>query len=400
MVQAEKVINKYLLGLLIMLLGAFLFYGLSEFFSAFLGAVIFYILFRKFMAYLVFSKNFRKPFAAIIIIIISFFIVVLPVGFLVLMIVNKVSSIIKNKELINEYTNLITEKVDQLPGNFSADNLGEYITSFTSSHAGGMINSTFSVAASLVMMYFLLYFLLIGVRKIENQLLYYLPIQNERLNWFGKELVNHTFGNAIGVPAVAAAQGLAAWGCYSVAGVQDAGLYGILTGFSSIIPLVGTAIIWVPVAIFLLATNMIWQGIFVTGFCIIIMTNLDNIVRMVVSKRIGDIHPVITVLGVIFGLKFFGLPGLVFGPLLISYLLLLLKIFHLEYNKKQEPISDAEEDTIDGNALMKLINRYLFFTESMKNESDKEKRRKEQEEEQKNKSESDYNDDVHEAGDQ
>lgn len=370
--QTETLINKYLTAFFILVIGAFIFYGLHEFFSAFLGSIIFYILFRKFMVYLTFKKNFKKPLAAIIIILISFIIVVLPMGILIGLIMKRVSAIASNPEKIKEYVDMLSKKLEQLPFDISTGNLGDKAAAFASSHAGDVISSSFSIGASLLMMYFLLYFLLMNSKTLELKLMHYLPFENTKIRLFGKELVDQTYGNAIGVPAVAAAQGVAAYAAFLIAGVPDAGVLAVLTGFASIIPLVGTAVIWVPVAIFLFATDKVWQGIFVTGFCVIIMTNLDNLVRMIVSKRIGDVHPITTVLGVIFGLKFFGLPGLVFGPLLISYLILLLKIYHVEYNVKLETTDEdqAAQAIQDENAVLKLINKVLFFTENFRKEDE------------------------------
>lgn len=368
--QTENLINKYLTALFILLIGSFLFVGLKEFFSAFLGSIIFYILFRKFMAYLTFRKNFKKPLAAIIIILISFLIVILPMAILVGMIMKKARAIVDNPENIKNYVDSLSKKLEQLPFDLSMGNLGEKAADFASKHAGEVISSSFSVAASLLMMYFLLYFLLMNVKTLEVKIMHYLPFENTHLKLFGKELVDQTYGNAIGVPAVAAAQGIAAYCAYLIAGVPDAGIFAILTGFASIIPLVGTAVIWVPVAIYLFASDSIWQGAFVTGFCVIIMTNLDNLVRMVVSKRIGDVHPITTVLGVIFGLKFFGLPGLVFGPLLISYFILLLKIYHVNFNIKAEVSPEEEVTQEEQNALLKLLNKVLFFTDNFRKPED------------------------------
>lgn len=356
-----------------MAIGAFLFFGLHEFFSAFLGSIIFYILFRKFMVYLTYRKKFKKPLAAIIIILISFLIVVLPMGILISMIMKRVSGIISNPDKIKNYVDMLSKKLEQLPFDISTGNLGEKAAAYASRHAGDVISSSFSIGASLLMMYFLLYFLLMNAKSLEMKLMHYLPFDNGKIKLFGKELVDQTYGNAIGVPAVAAAQGLAAWGCFLIAQVPDAGILAVLTGFASIIPLVGTAVIWVPVAAFLFASDMVWQGVFVTIFCVVVMTNLDNLVRMVVSKRIGDVHPITTVLGVIFGLKFFGLPGLVFGPLLISYFILLLKIYHVEYNVKIETVTEEEQQPLpDENAVMKMLSRILFFTENMRRERENE----------------------------
>lgn len=373
--KTEHLINRYILVLFILLIASFLFVGLSEFFTAFLGAIIFYVLFRKFMIYLTVTKNFNKPLASVIIILMSFLIVLLPIGVLLLMIINKFSGLVSDPEKIKEYFKVLAEKLEVLPFKVSTDQIAEKATQFVAEHAGGIISSSFSVFASLIMMYFLLYFLLMSVNSLEVKLMHYLPFENDRIKLFGKELVDQTYANAIGVPAVAAVQGFAAYGAFLIADVPDAGVYGILTGFASIIPLVGTAIIWVPVAIYLLVSQEIWQGVFVVGFCIVVMTNLDNLVRMFVSKKIGDVHPITTVLGVIFGLKFFSLPGLVFGPLLISYLFLLIKIFHVDYNShlvtesEHEVEMDEEPQQLtkeESNAVLKMFNKFIFFTEGLK----------------------------------
>jgi len=369
--QAEKLISKYLTLFVIVLLASYLFVGLKEFLSAFLGAIVFYILFRKFMGFLVYQKNWNKALGAVIIIIISFLIVVLPIGLIGMMITKKIMEIISSPDLIQKYSIMLEEKLKLFPGSYTIEDITATVTKFTSSHIGDVLNSTADIVSSLLMMYFFLYFLLVNVRKLEAGLLFYLPFEDEKLKMFGEELVDQTIGNAIGVPMVAAAQGLSAWLAYWIAGVPDAGMYALLTGVASIIPLVGTAIVWVPIAAILLASNMIWQGIFIITFCVVVMTNLDNVVRMIVFKRVGDVHPVITVLGVILGLKYFGLPGLVFGPLLISYLLLLLKIYHQEFNVKKRHLKVEGEPSgnLSQNQVLNLINKYLFFTEKMKQEN-------------------------------
>lgn len=215
------------------------------------------------------------------------------------------------------------------------------------------------ILGSVLMMYFFLFFLLINSGRMEASVVHYLPFRRSKIKMFGKELIDQTYSNAIGVPLVCIAQGFAAYLSYRIAHLPEAGLWGILTGFASIIPLVGTAIIWVPASVFLMADGETWQGVFVAAYSVIVMTNVDNLIRMIVSKKIGDVHPVITVLGVIFGLKYFGLPGLVFGPLLISYFIILLRLYYIEYGnlKQKEKVEVPAE-----NNLVKLVfNRFIFF---------------------------------------
>jgi len=68
-------------------------------------------------------------------------------------------------------------------------------------------------------------------------------------------------------------------------------------------------------------------------FGLLVMGTLDNVVRFILAKKMADVHPIITVLGVILGLQYFGFLGLIFGPLLISYFFILLKIYYVEYQK-------------------------------------------------------------------
>jgi predicted PurR-regulated permease PerM len=104
-----------------------------------------------------------------------------------------------------------------------------------------------------------------------------------------------------------------------------------MTAFASVIPIVGTAVIWLPVTAYLFVINHTWQGVFMLVWGAIVLGLTDNVVRFMLAKKMADVHPIITVLGVIMGLKYFGLAGLVFGPVLISYFLILLKIYYLEY---------------------------------------------------------------------
>lgn len=356
----DRVINKYIYAFIIIALGVFLFYGLKEFLNAFLGAVVFYALFKNFMRYLTQRKGLKRSVSAVIIIIISFVIVVLPLSVLISMIYNKALSLVYHPDIIISYGNKLNEKLSQLPFGISLENAGEKAKAFLSANIGMAVSSSLDALGSILMMYFFLYFLLINMNSMEAQIIHYLPFKRAKIMMFGRELIDQTYSNAIGVPLVAIAQGLSAYLAYRIAGVPDAGLLAILTGFASILPLIGTAFIWLPVSVLLLADDAIWQGVFVFTYSIIVLSNIDNLVRMVVSKRVGDVHPVITVLGVIIGLKFFGLPGLVFGPLLISYFVLLLKLYYMEY-KHGDTTTSPEVIKVEKTLMKMLLDKVTVF---------------------------------------
>ena len=114
-------------------------------------------------------------------------------------------------------------------------------------------------------------------------------------------------------------------------GVTEAGFWAVITGFCSVIPIVGGGIVWVPLVVMHFVNGDNWQGFFLLAWAALLMGSIDNVIRFVLAKRMADVHPVVTVLGVIMGLKYFGFIGLIFGPVLISFFIILLKIYYLEY---------------------------------------------------------------------
>jgi predicted PurR-regulated permease PerM len=94
---------------------------------------------------------------------------------------------------------------------------------------------------------------------------------------------------------------------------------------------VGTMIVWVPLVLYLYAIGIIWPATWLALYSFFITGNVDYLARLTLMKKMGNVHPIITVLGVIVGLKLFGFMGLIFGPLLVSYFIVLVKIYLNEF---------------------------------------------------------------------
>jgi predicted PurR-regulated permease PerM len=333
-------INKSFFLSIILLFGVLLVFSMREFFAAFLGSIMFYVLFKPWIEYLVGKKKWKKSRAAALIVIVSFFIIMLPIIAFSSLIFNKVAPLISHPEIIKSYIETIQHKFNVII--LSEKNIAQ-IQSYATGLVSGILNMGLSLFSSITMMYFFLYFLLVSVGKLEAGIILFLPFEKRRILQFGSELKAQTFSNAIGVPLIAVAQGISAFVAYYIAGVPEAAFWAILTGFASIIPIVGTGIIWVPICVYLFVAGNTWQGFAVLGWSAIIMGSADNVIRFMLAKRMADVHPVITVLGVIMGLNYMGIPGLIFGPLLISYFVILVKIYNSTYGKHSagKPEKDA-----------------------------------------------------------
>jgi predicted PurR-regulated permease PerM len=337
-------LNKTIFMIVIILFGLLLVFSLKEYFTAFLGSIMFYVLFKRWMEYLSGKRKWKKSISALLIILVSFFIILIPVIFFFSMIYNKVAPVINHPEELFGYLKQIDYNLTEKFGIkiFTDKNIQE-IQSTGSDIASGILNEGLALFSSIVMMYFLLYFLLINYNRMEASILVSLPFSNSKIKMFGSELKSQTFSNAIGVPLIAIVQGVFAFGAYYVTGLPEASFWAILTGFSSVIPIVGTGIIWLPATLYLFAIGNVWQGVALMTWCALVMGSMDNVIRFVLAKKMADVHPVVTVLGIIFGLHYLGITGLIFGPLIISYFLTLLKIYNTEYqvnvlNKEKEAV--------------------------------------------------------------
>lgn len=139
--------------------------------------------------------------------------------------------------------------------------------------------------------------------------------------------------NAIGIPVLAIIQGVVATIGYWIFGVKDFALWGFLTGVFSMVPIVGSALIWAPLCIYLFAIDKTGKAIGLLLYAALLISNIDYVVRLTLLRKFMDVHPVITVFGVIVGLGLFGFWGVIFGPLLISYFVILIRIYMNEFGK-------------------------------------------------------------------
>ena len=171
-----------------------------------------------------------------------------------------------------------------------------------------------------------------------------IPLRDENVDRLGKETKKMVLSNAIGIPVIALAQGLIALIGYLVLGIKEPFFWFGVTCIAAMIPVVGAALAYVPVAIILFANGQNWQGIVMLIFGFGVIGTADNVLRFTLLRKLGDVHPLTTVFGVIIGLNLFGFIGLIFGPLLISLFILLLKIYSSEFVVKQREAHKSMEN--------------------------------------------------------
>ncbi len=320
--------------LALFVLGGILYWYLRSFLSPLLGAVIIYILIRRPYFYLTetIKNKWPRPLAALLLMLVSFVIIGLPILLLSFMLSNKVTYLIRHyKDVLVIAQGFSGQAKSYLGVDLLSSDTVSRLTSFAANILPGLISATANIFMDILLVYLFLYFMITNARKIESEVRRYLPFRHVNNLLLIAELKKQTISNAVGIPSLALVQAAAALLGYLIFGVQDPFFWAVLTGLLSFIPVFGVGAAWVSVSVLLYFSGEHWQGIGLFIYCIIIISAIDNVFRIFVQKKLGDVHPLITFFGVIMGLDLFGFVGVIFGPLLISYFILLLKIYRNEY---------------------------------------------------------------------
>jgi predicted PurR-regulated permease PerM len=184
-------------------------------------------------------------------------------------------------------------------------------------------------------MYFMLYFMIVNVRKMEDAMYEYIPFKDGNVELIGREVKIMVTSSTIGIPLIALIQGFVGLVGYLIIGIDEPFLWFVATCITAMMPVVGAALVYVPLTIMLFAKGDTGRGIAMAIWGFGLIGLVDNLFRFMINKKLGDIHPLVTIFGVIVGLNLFGFIGLVFGPLLISMFILLLRIYGSEFLMKR-----------------------------------------------------------------
>ncbi|TDG37592.1 AI-2E family transporter [Pedobacter changchengzhani] len=312
---------------IIIALGMLIAYSLQPIFSAILSTLVLYTIMRPGFIYLVDVKRWNKRLTAILLIFISIILIILPFYALSSMVISKISELRNNeiffRNLLVQFQHLIPIKINQDLIQDGLNKLGTWATQLFPS----IISSAANIVLSLLVMYFLLYFMLVERKNFERSLLKYAPLRAQNALRFADEMRYNTYANVLGQGLICLVQGTLVSLSFYVLGYKDPVFWGVITTFISFVPVLGPPIVFVPAALLQIANGNAFEGWAMLIFGFVVIINIDNVLRFIIAKRVGNIHPIITVIGVIIGIPLFGILGLVFGPLLLSYFMLLIKIY-------------------------------------------------------------------------
>lgn len=323
---------KYSLVAIIIGLGILIFREITPFIGGLLGALTIYILVRNQMAYLSDKRKMRRSIAATLITAEAILCFLAPLGLVVWLAVVNLQNINLDPQAIiapfEQAANIIKEKTGY---NVLGKDTIAYVISLLPRVGQAIMGGISSFTVNIFVLVFVLYFMLIGGKKMERYVGALLPFNDANAQDVTNEINMIVRSNAIGIPLLAIIQGGVAMIGYWIFGAPNILLSGFLTCFASIIPMVGTALVWVPIAVYMALIGNWMQAIGLAVYGGVVISQLDNLIRFIIQKKMADIHPLITVFGVVIGLSLFGFMGIIFGPLLLSLFFLFVDMFKRGY---------------------------------------------------------------------
>jgi predicted PurR-regulated permease PerM len=350
--------RKSFLLLLVLVTVAFL-AVLLPFFGSVFWAGILALLFAPLQRQLLKWMPTRHNLAAFATVSIILFLVILPITLIAASLVRQATSVyarISSKELdfgryfeqvLGALPQWLRDQLDQsglleLSGiqerlGESASQVGQYLAP----QALNIGQNTLHFLVAFGIMLYLLFFLLRDGKSLAWQIRTAIPLAEEQKHHLLKKFATVIRAAVKGNIAVAATQGALGGLIFWILGIQGALLWAVVMGFLSLLPAVGAALIWGPVAIYYLATGSIVTGVILIAFGILVIGLVDNVLRPILVGKDTKMPDYVVLVSTLGGLSLFGLNGFVIGPLIAALFIATWDLFVSPEKVRAEEAADA-----------------------------------------------------------
>jgi predicted PurR-regulated permease PerM len=322
---------------LILVLGIGLAYALWPFATGLLGILVLYIVFAPLQAILV--RRMTPGIAAGIVVFLAFVLVVGPGVSFVGLVANEAqdmaSGIIKSP-LLGRLREL---RVGTYDVGAQLESFGSPIISWLGGSAISLVGTATRLGIQLTITFFGLFYLLVAPDGVWRGMRPFIPFSYQNTEILRERFRDVTISTLVGTGLTAIVQGTLVGVAFWITGLSNALFWGVVTVILAVLPVVGSGLVWAPGAAALVLEGRYGWAIGLVAWGILLVGNVDNVIRPLVFQRWAQIHPFITVIGAFAGIRWFGLLGLLIGPLAISYFFELIRMYRAEYLDAEEAIA-------------------------------------------------------------
>jgi predicted PurR-regulated permease PerM len=209
--------------------------------------------------------------------------------------------------------------------------LGSRLVSLMGGGAISLLGKVTRITLNMLFAFFGLYYILQDPDGAWRGVRPYIPFSDENVDTLRERFAAVTKSTVIGTGASALAQAVLVGVMFAVLGLGNGVFWGAVTFVFSVLPVVGSGMVWGPAVAVLLVGGRTAAALGLALVGLLVIGNVDNLIRPWVSNRYAQIHPMITLVGAIAGVSWLGILGLLIGPLALSYFFELLSMYRREY---------------------------------------------------------------------
>jgi predicted PurR-regulated permease PerM len=319
-------------AVLILVLGAGVLIALAPFLSGLLGAAVLYVIFVRLYRRL--ERIMRPGAAAAVTLAAALVVVALPLAWLISVAVAQAPDAMRTLQTSDAFSRLAQLRIGNLQVGAELANASGSIASWLSARVFSFVGGVTSAVLNLVIAFFGLYYMLRSDGDAWETIRPYIPFSPSTADALRDRFFSVTEATLLGTMLIAVIQGSLIGAGFWIVRLPNPFFWGTVAAIASILPVLGTSLVWLPAVVVLLVQNRYGAAITMLVIGAGIASNIDNLIRPTVYRRVSHIHPMITLVGAFAGVKYFGLLGVLLGPLGIAYLFALLHFYREEYGEK------------------------------------------------------------------
>ena len=315
--------------LLIVALGIGILVAVLPFAAGLVGALVLYVGVEP--AYRRLGERIPARLAAVLVVVATALLIFLPVAWLAAVVIDRTPNVLRELHASPALDRLAALRIGEIDiGTRLIAATGSAVSWISSQGLralGGAVRGTINAVIAL----FGLYFLLRSGAGAWQVVASYIPFSRP-----GADLLAHRFrrvteATLLGTALTASLQGAVVAFGFAATGLGDPWFWGVVTAVVSILPVFGSALVWFPGALALVVQGRYGAGAALAALGAIVASNIDNVMRPLVNRRVSRMHTMTTLVGAFAGVGVLGLPGILLGPLAITYLFELIALYRQEY---------------------------------------------------------------------
>lgn len=334
---------------LILALGLALLWALWPFSTGLIGAPVLYVVFAPVHRWL--SRYMRPGLAAAIVVVLAIIFVVAPLASVIGLVATEAQDMATGVIRSPLLAKVRAIRVGPYQVGAQIEALGASLVSWIGSSALGFIGTATRLGIQLTITFFGLYYLLMAPRQNWRGVRPFIPFSTASAEILRNRFRDVTISTLVGTGLTAVVQGVLVGLGFWVSGLSNPLFWGVVTIIFSILPVVGSGLVWIPGVAALAIEGRYGYAIGLAILGVVAVGNVDNLIRPYVYRRWAQIHPFITIIGAFAGIRFFGLLGLLIGPLAISYFFELIRMYRAEYLEEEDTEIAADRLALGGSGV-------------------------------------------------